>query len=168
MSNAIKDLGVGAAIGYGASMAMDRATDWYLGHQCKESRLREEEEEEEEVAPGGAPVLVGKKLAGLVGRGVSDENAAKIGTMVHRALGMTYGVTAAALSTTGVPPLVGGIATGTAAFVVVDEAFLSAVFTPPWAYPIESHVRGVVGHLAYGTVTGAMLTAVRRLGAVSR
>jgi hypothetical protein len=163
MSNAIKDLGVGAAIGYGASMAMDRATDWYLGHQSNQSRLREEE-----VAPGGAPVLVGKKLAGLVGRGVSDENAAKIGTMVHRALGMTYGVTAAALSTTGVPPLVGGIATGTAAFVVVDEAFLSAVFTPPWAYPIESHVRGVVGHLAYGTVTGAMLTAVRRLGAVSR
>ena len=164
MSNAIKDLGGRAAIGYGASMAMDRATDWYLGHQSKESRLREEE-----VAPGGAPVLVGKKLAGLVGRGVSDENAAKIGTMVHRAPGMTYGVTAAALSRTGVPPLVGGIATGTAAFVVVDEAFLSAVFAPPpWAYPIESHVRGVVGHLAYGTVTGAMLTAVRRLGAVSR
>ena len=163
MSNAIKDLGVGAAIGYGASMAMDRATDWYLGHQSKESRLREEE-----VAPGGASVLVGKKLAGLVGRGVSDENAAKIGTMVHRAPGMTYGVTAAALSRTGVPPLVGCIATGTAAFVV-DEAFLSAVFAPPpWAYPIESHVRGVVGHLAYGTVTGAMLTAVRRLGAVSR
>ena len=107
MSNAIKDLGVGAAIGYGASMAMDRATDWYLGHQCKESRLREEE-----VAPGGAPVLVGKKLAGLVGRGVSDENAAKIGTMVHRALGMTYGVTASALSRTGVPPLVGVLRRG--------------------------------------------------------
>ncbi len=98
MSNAIKDLGVRAAIGYGVSMAMDRATDWYLGHQSKESRLREEE-----VAPGGAPVLVGKKLAGLVGRGVSDENAAKIGTMVHRALGMTYGV-AASVAPPTVPP----------------------------------------------------------------
>jgi len=32
-------------------------------------------------------VLVGKKLARLVGRGVSDEGVAKIGSVVHRSLG---------------------------------------------------------------------------------
>ena len=30
MNYTIGDLGVGAAIGYGASMAMDRPTGWYL------------------------------------------------------------------------------------------------------------------------------------------
>jgi hypothetical protein len=164
MCHKIRDLGVGAAIGYGASMAMDQATGWYFERQSKESRRREEE-----VAPGGAPVLVGKKLARLVGREVTDEQAAKIGSIVHRSLGMTYGMAAAALARKGVAPLAAGIATGAAAFVVVDEAFLSAFFTPPpRAYPIESHLRGAVGHLAYGAAAGAMLSAARRLGAVRR
>ena len=164
MNHTIRDLGVGAAIGYGASMAMDQATGWYFGRQSEASRRREEE-----VAPGGAPVLVGKKLARLVGRDVSDEGAAKIGSVIHRSLGMTYGMAAAALARKGVAPLVAGIATGTAAFVVVDEAFLSAFFTPPpRAYPIESHLRGMVGHLGYGLAAGAMLSVARRLGAVRR
>ena len=158
------NLSIGAAIGYGASMAMDQATGWYFGRQSEASRRREEE-----VAPGGAPVLVGRKLARLVGRDVSDEGAFKIGSLVHRSLGMTYGMAAAALARKGVAPLVAGVATGAAAFVVVDEAFLSAFFTPPpRAYPIESHLRGVVGHLAYGAAAGAMLSAAHRLGAVKR
>jgi hypothetical protein len=42
MNYTIGDLGVGAAIGYGASMAMDRPTGWYLKHQSKQSRRRAE------------------------------------------------------------------------------------------------------------------------------
>ena len=37
---------------------------------------------QKEVAPGDAPVLAGKKLASLVGRDVSDQQAAKIGSVV--------------------------------------------------------------------------------------
>ena len=160
----VANLSIGAAIGYASSMAMDKATGWYLGYQSEASRRREEE-----VAPGGAPVLVGKKLARLVGRDVSDEGAVKIGSLVHRSLGMTYGMAAAALTRKGVAPLAAGVATGATAFVVVDEAFLSAFFTPPpWAYPIESHLRGVVGHLGYGLAAGAMLFVARRVGAVRR
>src|SRR3712207_126577 len=107
MNHTIRVLGVGAANGYGASMAMDQATGWYFGRQSEASRRREEE-----VAPGGAPVLVGKKLARLVGRDVSDEGAAKIGSVVHRSLGMTYGMAAAALAGKGVAPLAAGGATG--------------------------------------------------------
>jgi hypothetical protein len=144
-------------------MAMDRATGWYLEqHQSKESRRREEE-----VAPGGAPVLAGRKLAGFVGREVSDQQAAKIGFVVHRTLGMSYGMAAATLVRAGVPPLVAGITTGTVAFLVVDEGVVSTLFTPPpWAYPLQSHLRGAVGHLAYGVAAGAMLAATRRLGVI--
>jgi hypothetical protein len=160
MSNVMRDLGVGAAIGYGASMAMDQATGWYFERQSEASRRREEE-----VAPGGAPVLVGKKLARLAGRKVTDEQAASIGLVVHRSLGMTYGAAAATLARKGVAPLVAGLATGAVAFVAVDEALLSAFFTPPpQAYPIESHARGVVGHLALGAAAGTLLFGARRLG----
>ena len=119
---------------------------------------------QKEVAPGDAPVLAGKKLASLVGRDVSDQQAAKIGSVVYWALGMSYGMAAAVLARAGVPPLVAGIATGAMA-LVVDGGVMSAFFTPPpLAYPLDSHVRELVGHLGYGAVAGTMLCAVRGLG----
>jgi hypothetical protein len=119
---------------------------------------------QKEVAPGDAPVLAGKKLASLVGRDVSDQQAAKIGSVVYWALGMSYGMAAAVLARAGVPPLVAGIATGAMA-LVVDGGVMSAFFTPPpLAYPLDSHVRELVGHLGYGAVAGTMLSAVRGLG----
>jgi hypothetical protein len=76
-------------------------------------------------------------------------------------------MTAAALAKAGGRPVRTGLAIGAAAFALVDEGVVSALFTPPsWAYPIESHVRGVVGHLAYGVAAGAMLAVARGLGAM--
>jgi hypothetical protein len=55
--------------------------------------------------------LAGRKLARLVGRDVSDQQAAKkIGLVVHRTLGMSYGMATAALARRGVSPLVAGYA----------------------------------------------------------
>lgn len=156
--SAMRSLGIGAAIGYGASMVMDGATGWYWERQSKASRRREDE-----IAPGGAPVLAGRKLAGWVGREVTDDEAARIGFVVHRSLGVAYGVTAAALARAGKGPLRAGVAAGAAAFVLVDEGVVGALFTPPpWAYPVESHLRGAIGHLAYGVAAGALLAAARR------
>lgn len=162
MSNTVMDLGVGAAIGYGASRAMDQTTGWYLERQSEASRRREEE-----IAPGGAPVLAGKKIADMVGREITDEEAAKIGLFVHRLLGVTYGAIGGALVRVGVRPMRAGIITGAAAFLLVDEGVNSVMFTPPpQAYPMENHLRGVIGHLAYGVTAGVMLTMARRLGAI--
>ena len=161
-SDTIRDLAIGAAIGYCASRVMDLATGWCFEHQSEASRRREEE-----VAPGGTLVLAGRWLAGMLGRDVTDEEAERIGWVIHRVLGVTYGTAAAALARSGVSPLQAGIATGATAFVLVDEGFMSAFVTPPpWAYLPESHVRGIVGHLAYGGAVGAMLAVARRLGAV--
>jgi hypothetical protein len=74
-------------------------------------------------------------------------------------------MTAAALAKAGGRPVRTGLAIGAAAFALVDEGVVSALFTPPpWAYPIESHVRGAVGHLAYGVAAGAMLAVARARG----
>jgi hypothetical protein len=51
-----------------------------------------------------------------------------------------------------------------AGFLLMDELANSLFFTPPpQAYPVESHLRGVVGHLTLGVVTGALLALARRL-----
>ena len=161
-SYTVRDISIGAVIGYGASRVMDLATDWYSEHQSEASRRREEE-----IAPGGTLVLAGRWLAGMLGRDVTDEEAERIGWVIHRVLAVTYATVAAALTRAGVSPMRAGIATGATAFVLVDEGFMSAFVTPPpWAYHVESHVRGVVGHLTLGGAVGAMLTVARRLGAV--
>ena len=86
---------------------------------------------------------------------------------VHRSLGVVYGMAAAALVRAGAIPFQAGIVTGATAFLLVDEGVSSVAFTPPpRAYPVESHLRGVVGHLTYGVATGAMLAITRRLGAM--
>ena len=161
-SGTLRDIGIGAAIGYCASRVMDLATDWYSEHQSEASKRREEE-----IASGGTLVLAGRWLAGMLGRDVTDDEAERIGWVIHRVLGVTYATVATALTRAGVPPMRAGIATGATAFLLVDEGFMSAFVTPPpWAYLPESHIRGVVGHLALGGAVGAMLAVARRLGVV--
>src|SRR3712207_7848386 len=57
---------------------------------------------EDEIEPGGTPVLAGRKLAGWVGRDVTDDEAGRIGFIVPRPLGVAHGKTAAALAGAGI------------------------------------------------------------------
>jgi uncharacterized membrane protein YagU involved in acid resistance len=56
-------------------------------------------------------------------------------------------------------PLGAGILTGLGIWLVVDEGANPVMgFTPPApAYPRETHIRGLLGHLAYGGTLGALL-----------
>jgi hypothetical protein len=146
-------LGVGALIGYAASRTMDHATTWFYGHQTQASKDREEE-----LAPGGTLVQLGKQLGTAASRDLDDEQAGRVGLAVHRTMGMLYGMAAAALVRRGMSPLKAGIAVGTGAWVLVDEGTAAPQFT---AYPVESHLRGVVGHGAFGLTTGLLLRIVR-------
>ncbi len=145
---------VGALAGYAASRTMDRATTLFYGMQTDESKTREEE-----LAPGGTLVQLGKQLGGAVGFDLTDEQAGRIGFAVHRTFGMLYGMAAAALVARGVRPITAGIATGTAAWVLIDEGTALPTFTD---YPVESHLRGVVGHATLGGVIGLLLSLIER------
>jgi len=160
MKGAIRVLLVGAAAGYLAGQVMDKATTWFYERQSDASKQREGE-----LLPGGAPMASARKLAGLVGAEPTDDQAATLAATLHQSLGQLYGVVAAALTRNGVPPVTAGLASGTAGFLLVDELANSLFFTPPpQAYPVESHLRGVVGHLAFGAATGVLLALARRLG----
>jgi hypothetical protein len=156
---AIRVLLVGAAAGYLAGRVMDQATTWFYERQSDASKQRENE-----LLPEGAPAASARKLAGLVGAEPTDEQAGQLAATLHQSLGQGYGVAGAALAAAGVPPLAAGVATGMAGFLLVDEAANSLFFTPPpQAYPVESHLRGVVGHLAFGATLGVLLAVARRL-----
>jgi hypothetical protein len=144
----------GALAGYAASRTMDAATTWFYRGQSEESKIRENQ-----LAPGGALVQVGKQLGAVVGRDLDDAQAGRVGLVVHRSLGVGYGVMTTRLVRRGVPPLAAGMAVGTAALVLVDEGLAITQF---FEYPVESHLRGVVGHATIGLVIGSILSLVDR------
>jgi hypothetical protein len=160
MKGAIRVLFIGGAAGYLAGRVMDQATTWFYTRQSDASKQREGA-----LLPEGAPVASARKLAGLIGAEPTDEQAGTIAASLHQGLGQLYGVAAAALTRRGVPPVRAGLASGAAGFLLVDELANSLFFTPPpQAYPVESHLRGLVGHLTFGATTGALLALARRLG----
>jgi hypothetical protein len=145
---------VGALVGYAASRTMDAATTSFYARQTEGSKLREEE-----LAPGGTLVQVGKQLGQAAGRDLSDEAAGRVGLVVHRLMGMAYGMAANALARRGMRPLAAGVTVGSAAWAVVDEGTALPTFT---SYPAESHMRGVVGHGVFGLAAGALLELIHR------
>jgi hypothetical protein len=145
---------VGALAGYAASRTMDQATSIFYGIQTDGSKQREEE-----LAPGGTLVQLGEQLGGAVGRDLSPEQAGRVGLAVHRTFGTLYGMAAAALVNRGVRPMKAGLMTGAAAWAIVDEGTALPTFTD---YPVESHLRGVVGHATVGAVIGLLLSLVER------
>ncbi|CAN5154701.1 hypothetical protein BH20ACT9_BH20ACT9_02680 [soil metagenome] len=163
MCGMLRDVGVGAAAAYGAGKVMGAATTWFLERQSEASRRQEEE-----LTPGGAPMAIARRLAGVVGTDLTDDQAMRAAVSFHRGLTTAYGVAAVALVRGGARPLRAGVAVGTAAFLLVDEGVsaLGVIPRPP-AYPLESHLRGLVGHLTFGVATGGMLALARRLGAIT-
>ena len=160
MKGAIRVLFVGAAAGYLAGQVMDKATTWFYERQSDASKQREGE-----LLPEGAPLASARKLAGLIGAEPTDEQAGTIAATLHQGLGQLWSARGFALTRNGVPPVTAGLASGTAGFLLVDELANSLFFTPPpQAYPVESHLRGLVGHLTFGATTGALLALARRLG----
>ena len=159
MKGAIRVLFVGAAAGVAAGQVMDRATTWFYERQSDASRQRENE-----LLPEGAPMASARKLAGLIGAEPTEDQTGQLAAAMHRSLGQLYGVAAAALTRRGVPPVAAGVATGLGGFLLVDELANGLFFTPPpQAYPVESHLRGLVGHLTFGAATGVLLSVARRL-----
>jgi hypothetical protein len=159
MKTTMRVLLVGAAGGYTAGKVMDRVTTWFYQRQSDASKQREGE-----LLPGGAPMASARKLARLVGVEPTDEQAGQLASALHQSLGQLYGVGAASLMRAGVPPVAAGITTGVAGLLLVDELANSLFFTPPpQAYPVESHLRGLVGHLSFGVTLGVVLAVARRL-----
>jgi hypothetical protein len=145
-------LGIGA--GYLASRLMDRVTTAYQERQSEASQQREKELQEEP-----AYVKAAERLAEVRGQQLDQRRADRLGLRLHRGLGLSGGLTAGLLVARGMNPLGAGLLTGLGLWLVVDEGAnaLFGLTPPPTAYPRETHVRGLVGHLAYGSALGITL-----------
>jgi hypothetical protein len=159
MSFRPKDLVLGAASGFAASFVMDVATNAYLARQSERSVRKQDE-----LAPGGAPALFIRRTAKLGGAEVGVESSEAYALILHRTLTSAYGAASAALVGPKRSPMRAALLATTAALLFVDEGLPALrIVPPPEVWPVESHVRGVVGHLTLGLGIGVLLSLAGRL-----
>lgn len=158
----------GAIAGALATWVMGKATTALYERESASARTREDS------ARGGltAYEAAAARLAGLRGATLSAEQRSVYGERIHWALGIGAGILYALLRDR-IPgrALARGLAFGVAFWLVVDEGATPALgLTPgPTAFPWQTHARGLVGHLVFGTIADATLallgaTAGRRDG----
>ncbi|WP_454085218.1 DUF1440 domain-containing protein [Georgenia sp. Marseille-Q6866] len=158
-----RDVAATAVAGVGASWVMNRATTAFQKRQSKESRRREEE-----ASSDVAYAALMQRAAGAVGGQLDAGTAERLGLAFHYAMGTAlvpgYVLLRRRL---GLRPLTAGLTLGLSVSLLVDEVAnpLVGSAAPPQDYPLASHLRGLVGHVAFGLAVPALFettTAVLR------
>jgi hypothetical protein len=157
-----RDLLKGAVAGAVATFVMGKVTGYMYHHESEETRRRED------AARGGATSYerAAEKAAAAAGTSLERRQREELGWALHWALGIGAGAVYAVLrrrfhhlGTTA------GTAFGTAFWTFLDEGLVPALgLTPgPTAFPWQTHARGLVGHLTFGTVTDGTLRFLDRV-----
>jgi Protein of unknown function (DUF1440) len=157
-----RDLMKGAIAGAVATFVMGRVTGYMYEHEDRDARRREDD-----VRGGGSSYeAAAERVATAAGTALDRRERQRYGTAIHWATGIGAGAVYAVLrrrlrflgST-------GGTAFGTAFWAFLDEGVVPALgLTPgPNAFPWQTHARGLVGHLTFGTVTDGTLRLLDRV-----
>ncbi len=124
--------------------------------------------QEDKVRPGPPYEIAARKTTQLLGLHLSDTQVQTLGMIVfHYGLGMSWGVVYTLLRRmTTLNPLVAGILDGASLSLLVDEGLAPLLgFTAPnRAYPLVTHVRGFLAHLAYRLSVAATAESVYAAG----
>jgi hypothetical protein len=150
-----KDLVSGAAAGviggYVGTKVMNPVTT-----KLYEMAPEKDKQREKAVSPG-SPYKIGvQKAADLLGVKLTDEQVNLAASAAPYTVGITGGLLYVALRRSlGLSPILAGLISAMALFVIVDEGLTPALglSAPDLAYPLSTHLRGFVGHLAYGAAT---------------
>ena len=150
----------GASAGAAATWVMDRVTTAMLDAQPPEVTAAERA-----AAPNGKSAVgnLVDRLSRTAGVELTPEQEALAGQAIHYALGVVPGALYGVLRRRA--PLIGaggGLVYGFLLWLIADEVVNSALglSAPPDAYPPQTHLRGLVGHLVLGAVTNSGIEAL--------
>lgn len=161
MCHHVRALIDGAIAGTFATWVMGKATDYLYEHESKQVRRREDDARGGKTAYG----VAAEKVADIAGVSLSDDERKKAGTRIHWALGIAAGAVYSAIKRdeASISPL-RGLGFGTVFWAVMDETVTPALgLTPgPKAFPLQTHARGLAGHLVFGASVDAALALISR------
>lgn len=146
-----RDTVIGLFSGYAGIKVMDPVTTKFQEMETEEDKRREKE-----VSQSVAYDVAARKVARSIGLQLSDEQVPKVGMILHYGLGLWAGPLYMWLRrTTSLSPMSSAVVVAMMIFLGVDEGLNYALgfSAPPGDYPVATHVRGLVGHLALGVTT---------------
>ncbi len=152
----LRDVLVGAAAGAAATWVMGKATTYLYENENRAARQAEDDARGGKTAYG----VAAEKAASAVEADLSEDEQKQAAMAIHWALGVGAGALYGAMR--GRVPgadLGMGLAFGTAFWLVIDEGAntLLGLAPPPDRFPLETHARGLAGHLVFGVTTDAAL-----------
>ncbi len=103
--------------------------------------------------------IAAERTAPLLGVQLSEQALDKAALAFHYGLAVSWAPTYALLRRrTSLRPLAAGLASGAAMSLIVDEGLTPALGLSARnsAYPLSTHVRGVVAHLVFGLAVAAV------------
>jgi uncharacterized membrane protein YagU involved in acid resistance len=115
---------------------------------------------EERLRPEPTSRIAARKVTERLGYRLDERQLGLATMVVHYGLGLAWGTVYSLLRRHGrMGPLAAGFTTGTAMSLIMDEVLVPSLgLCPPnRAFPMATHMRGFLNHLAYGAV--AALTA---------
>lgn len=157
----VADIIDGAIAGAVATWLMTKTTTVLYAREGKTTREREDSARGGKTAYG----VAAERLASSVGVTLSDDRRKELGGNIHWTLGLGAGAIYGALRPRiGAASLGGGVLFGVLFWLLIDEGANAALgLTPgPSAFPWQTHARGLVGHLAFGTAADRTLAAIQR------
>lgn len=150
-----EDLLVGAVGGYVGTKVMEPVSSKLYQRESQRDRQCEDA-----ARPGPPFQVAADKTLDLLGIHLPDPVRERAGMVVHYGLGISWAPVYAVLRrAVGLNPAVAGLLTGASMSLIVDEMLtpLLGFSAADRAYPVSTHVRGFLAHLAYGAVTAAVI-----------
>lgn len=159
----VKDLLYGAIGGIVGTLIMEQVTSFMYKFESDEKKKKEESLRTEP-----PPQVMARRITeNVLHVKVSDETMSKLGNSVHWGYGMAWGALYGALRER-VPTLskAAGLPFGLGFWIVGDEVVTTAFkITPPaQAFPIDAHLRGLAGHLAFAASADGVYRVLRKVG----
>jgi hypothetical protein len=156
------DLVKGAIAGAFATWVMGKVTTWMYEFESDEAKRRENEARGDRTA---YEVAV-EEAAHAGGVALTDEQRSRGGSGLHWATGIGAGALYAVARRRWPSVAAGrGLPFGTVFFATIDEALIPQLgLTPgPTAFPWQTHVRGLGGHLVFGLATELALEGLEKI-----
>src|SRR5690606_5253642 len=156
----ITEFAAGVIGGIVATQVNDYAEKVFWQVTPEREKAREPEIEDDSSADAAARMLLE-----MVEEKPAEARRKVLKKLIHFGLGAGWGPLYCWLRrNAGMGPKTAGIASGLALSLIVDEALnpLLRITPPPHAYPASSHARGLVTHVIWGLVCGAVAEPLRR------
>jgi uncharacterized membrane protein YagU involved in acid resistance len=144
----VEDLAIASVAGCVATKAMEPVSMKLYELESEQAR-----KQEDEARPGPPYQIAAQKITGALGMDLQGKALERASMVMHYGLALSWSPLYVLLRRkTHMTPVGAGLASGTAMWVVADEGMtpLFGFSAPNKAYPLVTHLRGFVAHLAFG------------------